>query len=179
MKQERRFGRLTVLSVFSQTGQHGARLLCLCDCGVVKDFRVQHLLKGLTQSCGCLRRERIYKACRKHGHARHGARTPEYRTYNSMIQRCQNPRTPYFKNYGGRGIRVCDRWKNSFEAFLVDMGPRPLGRNGQVAAYSIERVNNDGNYEPDNCKWATKKEQRANQRSYSQHSSGTHGPLLR
>jgi hypothetical protein len=92
-----------------------------------------------------------------------------------MLQRCANQRNPSWKNYGGRGIRVCERWKE-FKNFLEDMGPRPPGRNGQVAAYSIERVNNDGDYEPGNCKWATIKEQRANQRPstrvYLRHPNG-------
>jgi hypothetical protein len=95
---------------------------------------------------------------RRHGHARRGSTSPEYRFWCNMISRTTNPKIPRFADYGGRGITVCDRWK-SFESFLADMGPRPPGM-------TIERVDNDRGYFPKNCKWATPKEQRANQRSY-------------
>jgi hypothetical protein len=94
----------------------------------------------------------------KHGHACRHPRSSEYNCWGSMIARCTNPNDPGWKNYGGRGIRVCERWRNSFENFLADMGLKPS------PGLSIERVENDGNYEPGNCRWATRKEQRANQR---------------
>jgi hypothetical protein len=93
-----------------------------------------------------------------HGHARKGKQTGTYLSWKEMKKRCANPNQKYWKNYGGRGIRVCDRWLNSFENFLADMGERPEGT-------SIDRYpNNDGNYEPGNCRWATRKQQRANRR---------------
>lgn len=96
----------------------------------------------------------------KHGHKRVEVETTEYRVWKGIIQRCTNPKRLSWRYYGGRGITVCDRWRFSFENFLADMGPRPAGR-------SIDRIDNDGNYEPGNCRWATCKEQRAN-RSDSQ-----------
>src|SRR5208283_1726946 len=94
-----------------------------------------------------------------------GLRSPTHLVWSAMWQRCTNPDNPKWQEYGGRGITVCERWKE-FKNFLEDMGPRPAGMQGKRALYSIERMDNDGNYEPGNCKWATAKEQRANQRSF-------------
>jgi hypothetical protein len=95
-----------------------------------------------------------------HGHAASG-RTPEYNAWVSLNQRCKNPKNPRWKDYGGRGVTVCARWRDSFEAFLADMGPRPSSE------HSIDRINNDGNYEPGNVRWATRAEQYANRRPAS------------
>ena len=93
----------------------------------------------------------------KHGHAKRGQVSATYVTWQSMIRRCTDPQNIRYALYGGRGITVCPRWRNSFEDFLADMGPRPVGR-------SIDRINVDGNYEPNNCRWATDSEQRRNKR---------------
>lgn len=131
---------------------------CTCKCGTEKFVRADYLLKGVTKSCGCLRAHWTVK----HGHSRGNSKlgslkTPEYATWDAMIQRCTNPKAMFWENYGGRGIRVCDRWRNSFAHFLEDMGNRPDG-------HSIDRINNDGNYEPSNCRWATTGEQLRNTR---------------
>lgn len=124
--------------------------LCECGCGLpapLSNRAMRGYARGQPQRFVC------GHANVKHGAARHGGRrTPEYMAWNSMISRCSNPRHQGFHNYGGRGIRVCDRWR-SFSVFLADMGTRPSPQ------HSIDRINNDGNYEPANCRWATGSEQ--------------------
>ncbi len=114
--------------------------LCRCDCGNEKEVRGYVLTSGATQSCGCLHKEGLSKLMHIHGESIHT--TPEYRTWKDMIMRCR-PRAEN-KNHGARGIFVCERWGDSYQAFLSDMGRRPSER------HSIERINNDGNYEPGN-----------------------------
>ena len=145
-----RFGRLLVIS-FSHMNRHRhACWQCICDCGVQKTIEGMMLTQGKSQSCGCLKHDQLTK----HGHASR-LKSREYTSWSMMIWRCENPKASNFHRYGGRGITVCERWRNSFEAFLADMGPRPKGT-------SIHRVNNDGNYEPSNCMWATSKEHALN-----------------
>jgi hypothetical protein len=149
-----KFGRLEVIS-FSCIQNGNSLWNCKCDCGKEKVVAACHLKSGHTSSCGCLLSETTSSRSKTHGESVFAANTKEYRIWNHMKTRCSNPRSNRFNRYGGRGITVCDRWKNSFENFLFDMGRCPEGM-------SIDRIENNGNYEPDNCKWSTAKEQAAN-----------------
>jgi len=128
-----------------------------CSCGV-KDVSVQtsHLSRGSTRSCGCLSNEAQKKRCFVHGHGARDNRTPTYYTWVSMLERCYNKKRYNFKWYGGRGITVCDSWRQ-FENFLNDMGERPPNK-------TLDRIDNNSNYEKSNCRWATHKEQGRNSR---------------
>ena len=159
----RRFGRLLVRNVIAGADRNGWRLWlfeCDCDCGQQTTVPKGSLTGGRTLSCGCFRREVSSVINLKHG--REG--TAEYGIWNAMKMRCTNPRTKSYRNYGGRGISVCDRWMKSFDAFFADMGPRPSKH------LTLERVDNEGNYEPSNCIWATRVQQRHNQRRVYQKS---------
>lgn len=123
--------------------------LCMCDCGVVDLVFTQSINNGRSKSCGC----KQYNNHITHGY--NGTRT--YKSYHSMKERCLNPNHHAYNNYGGRGIKICDRWLLSFENFLEDMGERPIER-------TLDRVNNDGDYMKDNCRWATNIEQANNRR---------------
>lgn len=134
------------------------KCLCLCDCGSHVLALASNLKTGHTFSCGCLRTERTRAAILVHGHSRWGNLTsPTYRSWASMRQRCENPRSQSFPNYGGRGIKVCPDWKH-FSVFLRDMGERPFGT-------SLGRINNSGNYCPVNCAWQRRNEQAVNKRN--------------
>lgn len=158
-----RFGSLLVVSLDTPSTQHKSIWKCICDCGKTRNVRGHNLLTGNTKSCGCVGREKLSKRSLIHGHARSGMSagrvTPEYCAWTAMKQRCSNPKCHAFKTHGGRGIRVCERWLNSFKNFLDDMGLRPS------RFHSLDRYpDQDGNYEPGNCRWATTKEQARNTR---------------
>lgn len=156
----RRFGRLLVLSrTAPSTTRREARWMCSCSCGGRVVVTGSRLRLGKTRSCGCLRREIARSVHTTHGHGSAArGQSPTYRSWASMIARCTMPSNGRnWKWYGGRGVTVCPDWRDSFEAFLCDMGPRPAG-------HSLDRVNSDGNYEPGNCRWATPIEQAANRK---------------
>lgn len=150
----RTFNRLTVLK-FSHLKNERAFWFCSCRCGGTATISSNNLLKGGTKSCGCRNRE----VKRKHGHSFVGAISCEYTCWVHLKQRCENPRCASYPRYGGRGISICERWRNSFPNFLVDLGPKPSPR------HSLDRKNVNGNYCPQNCRWSDPKQQARNRRT--------------
>ena len=143
---DRRYGRLTVVKPSSVDPE---KWVCQCDCGKTKEINGCSLRRGLTQSCGCLHVEML-KARGTH----HKSKTKIYRLWSMMLDRCNNPKNKYYPRYGKRGIKVCKRWE-TFDNFYADMGERPNGK-------SLDRIDNDQGYTPDNCRWASRREQNLN-----------------
>jgi hypothetical protein len=148
-----RFGRLVAIRVVGRSTR-GYRWRCQCDCGNSHTVTATRLRRNHTRSCGCLGKQ---GAPPKHGHAKRGRQHPLYSVWLGMRDRCNNPNNPAYKNYGSRGIQVCERWDN-FPKFIVDVGERPSPR------HVLDRIDNNGNYEPGNVKWSTPIESNNNKR---------------
>lgn len=148
------YGRLTVVSRIASRSDH-PRWECRCICGGVSIVSGDGLRRGSSRSCGCLQRELTAARSKTHGHTGNGQTTAEYQSWTQMRSRCLNPKHHAYANYGGRGISIDPRW-SSFETFLEDMGARPS------LDHSLDRKDNNQGYGPNNCRWATDKEQRRN-----------------
>jgi hypothetical protein len=151
------FGKLKVIEeappIRNSKGTSLVCWKCKCECGVIKILPAQQLIRKTTKSCGCSRISSLIT----HGHCKDGVVSSEYRIWQGFIKRCNNPKCKSYPDYGGRGIKVCERWMK-FENFLEDMGARPKGK-------SLDRKNNDGHYCKENCRWATRIEQQSNTRT--------------
>lgn len=154
----KRFGRLTVIGV-EDNGKRKTYYVCQCDCGNVKVVRSDALISGVTKSCGCIKKEQDKtNLTANHSHKMSGTRI--YETWQDMKRRCYNKQNTRYDRYGGRGITVCEEWLNNFESFY-----NWAINNGYADNLTIDRIDNDGNYEPSNCKWSTVKEQCNNRSS--------------
>lgn len=156
----RRYGRLVVIRFGHRGSRRQSFWLCRCDCGAEVEIPSGNLKSGGSRSCGCLRREVTAANWTTHGHANNSSRSPEYESWAAMWARVRGRTGRRLVDYNLRGITVCERWK-SFDAFLADMGQRPPGT-------SLDRIDNNGNYEPSNCRWATSSQQVQNRRTHDQ-----------
>jgi hypothetical protein len=165
-----KFNRLTIIEEVERhiypSGKPRRRFLCKCDCGNQTTVMINKILNGHTNSCGCYRKENTSilgktknNSKENNGNYKHGLRKHIlYKTWIGIKNRCNNSNSTDYKHYGGRGIKICDRWNKSFVYFLEDMGMKPY------PSYSIDRIDVNGNYEPLNCRWTTQKEQVKNRR---------------
>lgn len=148
-----KFNRLTVIKIVRHGSNITTDCLCRCDCGATKVMKLTNVTAGLSKSCGCWLRE-FKRANFKHGMSE----TREFHTWLGMHRRVDNPNDAKYYRYGGRGIKICDRWRHSFTYFYKDMGPKPDGM-------SLGRIDNDADYCPSNCRWETQKQQASNRRT--------------
>ena len=163
-----RFGRLIVLGRGPNTNQGKPRWNCQCDCGNITTPAGSSLQQRLTVSCGCFHLEETTKRLATHGEGSSEAMSPEYGSWHAMRGRCLVKSHQAYERYGRRGITICERWLNSFENFLADMGRKPS------ASHSIDRIDVDGNYDPSNCRWATPTQQTRNRRPRNAKAASTH-----
>lgn len=153
------YGRLTLEILNVENTKQGFKGLWKCDCGNVKLYINSKVLSGHTNSCGCYRNDMRILKNTKHGHSKKHNESSEYVCWQKLKDRCLNENNPDYQHYGGRGISVCDTWLNSFSSFLADMGLKPTKQ------YSIDRINTNGNYCKENCKWSLQKDQIINRRN--------------
>ncbi|CAB4174487.1 hypothetical protein UFOVP1138_64 [uncultured Caudovirales phage] len=153
------FGKLTVIEQEGVSANGALMWKCCCECGSVKLYRSGRLRSGYSTGCGCSKGNNL----KTHGLGK----PPEYMVWWGMKNRCNRKQDKQYKNYGGRGIKVCERWENSFSSFIEDMGKRPFEKA------QINRINNNGNYEPSNCEWTTQSENQKNRRVFRRKKNGT------